>query len=252
MISLLQYFLDKWLLSWNKWHLLTGKWLLSDKTRLFSRIVFILRFYVSLLTLLTPASESSNSPWGSEGAEGSLLLGVSHLLLIFTSLFKETLFSIPFGLCLTALGFIPSVGTFYSQAGNVSFPTWELDRGYWGITFTCYATSAFRLRIKATCFEKDFIPPVKASEALCLKASCQIHHSLHLSPHLSRLPYPLVSVSALIPYWLHERWWERYGRDRKHPSHAQIPLYKGTPRDLGRDDRFMCRQITLHAPSSHH
>ena len=31
---------------------------------------------------------------------------------------------------------------------------------------------------------------------------------------------------------------ERYGRDWKHPSRAQNPLYKGLSRDLGRDEGF--------------
>ena len=32
---------------------------------------------------------------------------------------------------------------------------------------------------------------------------------------------------------------EGYGRDWEHPSRAQTPLYKGFPRDLGRDERFL-------------
>ena len=33
--------------------------------------------------------------------------------------------------------------------------------------------------------------------------------------------------------------WERFGRDQKYLSRAATPLYKGFPRDLGRDERFL-------------
>ena len=38
----------------NTWLLFKNKWLLSDKIKFVSRIVVILRFYVSLLPLLPP------------------------------------------------------------------------------------------------------------------------------------------------------------------------------------------------------
>ena len=38
---------------------------------------------------------------------------------------------------------------------------------------------------------------------------------------------------------------EGYGRDWEHPSRAQTPLYKGFPRDLGRDERFLSKNYKL-------
>jgi hypothetical protein len=67
-----------------------------------------------------------------------------------------------------------------SQGGNILFPGWECFVPKVGIIITfdgknegTYCTTrAFRQRIRATYFEKTLIPPVKASEGLCLKVFC--------------------------------------------------------------------------------
>jgi hypothetical protein len=66
----------------NKWLFWTNKRLLSFNEKPVSEmldecfdnhIVVILRFYVTLLTLLPPNTGMPKYPWGAEGSEGSLL-----------------------------------------------------------------------------------------------------------------------------------------------------------------------------------
>ena len=96
---------------------------------------------------------------------------------------------------------------------------------------------------KTTFFKKVIIPPVNSPEPLYIKASLVFHPSLGPSRHLSHIP-PVIPHSPPRPasntLWTRrERWRERYGRDRKHPSRAQTPLYKGISEDDGRDERFL-------------
>lgn len=65
-------FNNKWLLSDNNSHLSDNTWLLFSKKRLFSMIVVISTFYVTLLPLLTPKQNCPDFLGGQEGHKGHL------------------------------------------------------------------------------------------------------------------------------------------------------------------------------------
>ena len=163
---------------------------------------------------------------------------------------------------------------FCSQGGNILFPRWEYLLPLMGKMMVLILWQEASDNKKAqSIFKKVPIPPVNLSECLYIKGFRYFHPSLDPSRHLSHIspvnphiiPHYLPrkerrirfgrAISALgfehkehshVAYYKvvplraawsrRERWRERYGRDWKHPSRAQTPLYKGIFGDLGRDE----------------
>ena len=143
----------------------------------------------------------------------------------------------------------------YSQRGNVLFPAWEYFIPKVGINARplCMISSSYwKIRmpywtINGAYSTKLLISPIRPPEVLYSKGFRWFHPSHNPSRQLSHIPPVLYNFEKREGSCFgkrtsssgRERWWERYGRDQKHLSRALTPFYKGFPRDLGRDERFL-------------
>ena len=138
---------------------------------------------------------------------------------------------------------IPSVGTPYSQYGNIPFPRWEC---FVTNTVAAFHNESLHITKKNIVYQKSPHPSRQPLESPLYKGIPRFSSLPSSLPYLSHItpltsPIGLQCVSQDFMNQIRGSTGgirEGYGRDQKHPSRAQIPLYKGIPEDYGRDEGF--------------